>query len=295
MVVGCGSSAFAARFSVHLEAERTGRPALQLDPSFLDENPEVDASWSDATVLVFSASGEIAEVARVAEHLRMWGAEVVGITSAGSGRVLLDTACDHVFRTGVGSEDHDLMTKSVSAAFFAAAALSGVSVRPAIRDAANDLEHALGESVAERVADRLAGARSVAWVGDGPLYAAAQEAAAKLSQLARIPSSAWSAAELHHGPAGFLESSDAVVLLTAGTEPTLLRRSLCGQLKRFGPEVLTLGEADLSNDEPADESVSLTGPLWSAAPVLLGLTQRIACLVAQQVTNPPALRLGGWG
>ncbi len=279
VVIGRGSMAYAASFAAHLAVERGARPAIVLDPGLYDGPTPAEGSWSDATVIAFSASGETGDVTRCAVHLRVHGAEVVGVTAA-PGRAPLEDGCDHLLRLELGPEG-PASVGVVGASFVAAAALVGLRAGRIALEAADDLERALRSDLPGRVAERLVPARAVAWVGDGALHPVACEAAARLSQLAQMPSVALTTSELLHGAAGSLSRADAVVLLAGGTEPTLPRRALEAQLRGRRVELVRLGDRHHGSlGEAPEHLVELSGPLWTTAPVLLAIAQRVACDVA---------------
>jgi len=204
VIVARGSSDHAATCGRYLLEVATRRPVASASPSVhLLYRAEVD--FAGYVVVAVSQSGRTPEIASVLERARSAGARTIAITNDADSP--LAGAADAVVSLGAGEERAVPATKTVTAemAAFAMIAQAVGDVGIADRDWI-----ALPDAVAEVVADAEPCRELAAWasavdhrfatVARGYLYGAAAETALKVEETTSIFSTAFSAADLRHGP-----------------------------------------------------------------------------------------------
>jgi glutamine---fructose-6-phosphate transaminase (isomerizing) len=196
-----GSSDNAATFAKYLIEIRLGAVVASLGPSIRSiyrSRPRL----ADALFLAVSQSGQSPDLLSLAEAAREDGALTIAIVNEPASP--LAECCEMVLPLHAGPERSVAATKSWIASL--AAMLQLVAAWSA--DAAlADIVRRLPEDLARAAAADwgagealLAGAEDLYVIGRGPGFAAAQEAALKLKEIAGIHAESYSAAELMHGP-----------------------------------------------------------------------------------------------
>jgi glutamine---fructose-6-phosphate transaminase (isomerizing) len=218
VLIGRGSSGHACTFASYLYSMRRGRFPIEFRPWLCSQEGTFDRGWGDSIAFAYSSSGQSTDVAQSAGWLKERGAQIVAVTNA-QGDSNLSQVSDAIVRLEVGDEQAVPATKSFTAQLFVTAALCGFRMNAVGESVANSMDSILSSTAAHRIADFVHGGRTVVWVARGPALAAAKDAALKLQEAAGIVSLAWSAAEVLHGPIGFMGPSDRIVLLQDSDEP----------------------------------------------------------------------------
>lgn len=283
VVVARGSSDHAATCGRYLLEVATRRPVASASPSIhLLYRAEVD--FSGYVVIGVSQSGRTPEIAAVLERARASGARTIAIT--GDVDSPLAQVGDTIISLGAGEEKAVPATKTVTAeiAAFAMIAQTIGDVGISARDWA-----ALPDDVAAVLRDPEPCQELAAWVSEagrrfatvarGYLYGAAAETALKVEETTSILASAFSAADLRHGPIA-IASTGIPILAYAHPGPTAEDvEDLVIDLHRRGASVRLVGP------------VAGSSAGWSAktpealAPVL-------AVVRGQQIALELARRLG---
>jgi glutamine---fructose-6-phosphate transaminase (isomerizing) len=196
-----GSSDNAATFAKYLIEIRLGAVVASLGPSIRSiyrSRPRL----ADALFLAVSQSGQSPDLLSLAEAAREDGALTIAIVNEPASP--LAERCEMVLPLHAGPERSVAATKSWIASLSAmlqlvAAWSADAALADVVRRLPDDLARAAatGWGVGEAL---LAGADDLYVIGRGPGFAAAQEAALKLKEIAGVHAESYSAAELMHGP-----------------------------------------------------------------------------------------------
>jgi glutamine---fructose-6-phosphate transaminase (isomerizing) len=281
VIVARGSSDHAATTGRYLLEMATRRPVASASPS-IQTLYRADVDFSGYLVVGVSQSGRTPEIATYLERASAAGARTVALTNDASSP--LARVAHAVVDLGAGEERAVPATKTVTAelvGFALLAAAAGVDPgkdawRVLPDQAARVLEN---DEPMRGLVEWLDDARRLATVARGLLFGAAEETALKLQETASLLATAFSAADLRHGPIA-LASSGIRVLAFAHPGPVAGDVvDLCRDLSARGADVRLLGpvpDAACGWDAAAPEML---------APVL-------AVLRGQQLAYGLAVRLG---
>lgn len=250
-LVGRGSSGNACTFAAYLFGAETGRQPIEFRPWLCTQDVPT-ASWEDTTVLAYSASGQSTDIAGSAAWLRERGARTLAVTVTPDANSNLAQACDNLLSLDVGVELAVPATKSFTAQLVATAGLCGCDVEGGAQETAAAMTAIEASGAAEKLGEFLREGESVAFVARGMALAAAQDAALKLQEAVGVKCSAWSAAELLHGPIRAWGPTDRVVLLRDAFEgPTQSLAAVSTALLRANvPHMFVTPELPLRDSEP---------------------------------------------
>lgn len=276
VLIGRGSSGNACTFATYLHATATGRHAIELRPWVtVQDAPRAD--WSDAWVLAYSVSGQSTDVAHAARWLRDRGAHVVGVTNAPDAKCHLGEASDELFFLGAGPERAVPATKTFGAQLFASAALCGLPIEEAAKETAACMREVLAGDAWSQLAAFLSEAHLVWWIGRGPAYAASLDAALKTMESAALPGTAWSAAEVLHGPIGSASPTHRAVFFVDQHEPASSLEAAGAAFVSRGVPFLRVGGLGEGHTLP----IPLPSQRWARTPVFGLLSQRAALALAE--------------
>jgi glucosamine--fructose-6-phosphate aminotransferase (isomerizing) len=245
VIVARGSSDHAATCGRYLLEVATRRPVSSASPSVhLLYGADVD--FAGYTVVAVSQSGRTPEIASVLEMARASGARTIAITNDADSP--LAEVADAVISLGVGQEKAVPATKTVTGEIVAFAMIA-----QAIGDVGISEAHwgALPDQVADVVDDGDPSRALAAWVSGadhrfatvarGYLYGAAAECALKIEETTSILSTAFSSADLRHGPIA-IASTGIPILAFAHPGPAAEDvRELVTDLKLRGGSVRVAG------------------------------------------------------
>jgi glutamine---fructose-6-phosphate transaminase (isomerizing) len=281
VIVARGSSDHAATTGRYLLEMATHRPVSSASPS-IQTLYRADVDFSGYLVVGVSQSGRTPEIGTYLERAKAAGARTIAVTNDASSP--LAEAADAVVDLGAGEERAVPATKTVTAelvgfALLAAAAGAdpGADAWKALaRQAASVLEDT---GPADELTGWLAHAHRLATVARGPLSGAAEETALKLQETSSLLATAFSTADLRHGPIALASSGIRVVAFAHPGPAADDVIDLCGELTRRGADVRLLG--------PVPGAVCGWDP---AAPEMLAPV--LAVLRGQQLAYGLAIHLG---
>lgn len=281
IVVGRGSSGNAATFATYLSGLERGRQAIELRPWLTTRTEPAD--HADAAAIAYSVSGRSTDVAHAAAWLKRGGAFVVGVTNAVEPCVL-EATVDEVARLDVGPELAIPATKTFNAQLLVSAALCGHNVADDASDIADAMEAVLAQDVAAALTEFLRGARHVVIVARGLGLAAALDGALKLQETARVAATAFSAAELMHGPIGALVQQDRAVLLDDGAaESDSLDAALVRLLAKRTPALVLAPADELGRGHrPGALHLPLPRAIWARPSLFALVLQLVALRLAEE-------------
>ncbi len=261
VIVARGSSDHAATTGRYLLEMATRRPVASASPS-IQTLYRADVDFAGYLVIGVSQSGRTPEITTYLERAAAAGARTIALTND-MGSPLAHVS-DVVVDLDAGEEHAVPATKTVTAELVAFALLAAA----AGADPGAAAWRALPEQAARVLADAapvnglvewLDDARRLATVARGLLSGAAEETALKLQETASLLATAFSAADLRHGPIA-LASSGIRVLAFAHPGPAARDvADLCRLLEARGADVRLLGpvaDAVCGWDETAPEMLA---------------------------------------
>jgi glucosamine--fructose-6-phosphate aminotransferase (isomerizing) len=281
-LLGRGSSEHVGVFCSYLHALRWGRQALDFRPWLTTQPAQEEADWSDTAALAFSVSGESTDVVDGARWLRSHGAYVLGVTNQAGPDSALGSVAESLLRFDAGEERAVPATKTFTAQLFVGAGLCGYPIEEAAHQTADAVEALLRGGLPDLVTDFVEGARSVLWVGRGPAYAGALNAALKLQEAAGVLSLGYSAAEILHAPIGFLGASDRVVLFLDSDDPLESAEAVIVTLVARGTPFLILASPEGATRRPDAQALALPAARWARTPLLAVIGQTVALELARR-------------
>lgn len=245
--VARGSSDNAAVYGRYLAELAAGRPAGLAAPSLhtLYHAP-VDASGY--LVVALSQSGATPEILTVCERLRAAGARSVAIVNDEDAPLARCT--DTLLALGAGPERAVPATKTVTAQLLAAAVVAAaLGPVPFTAEDLRALPRAVGAVLAdpapaEALAALWAPAGRLVVAARGLLYAAALEAALKITETTGVLAEGLSTADLRHGPIAAVDRDVPALLLDGGGPGAPDVRELADQLRERGAPVAVCGTGD---------------------------------------------------
>lgn len=244
VVVARGSSDHAATCGRYLLEAATGRPVASASPSVhLLYGARVD--FSGYVVIGVSQSGQTPEITALLRKAAAAGARTVAVTNdAGSP---LAEAAEVVVALGAGEERAVPATKTVTAEIAAFAAIAEAAGEAGIRD---EDWAALPAQVSAVLADPEPVAELASWIGAaerlavvarGLLYGAAGECALKVEETTGILASAFSGADLRHGPIALASEGFPVLALAHPGPAAADVLELAAELRGRGARVEVAG------------------------------------------------------
>jgi glucosamine--fructose-6-phosphate aminotransferase (isomerizing) len=293
-IVTCarGSSDHAATYAKHLFELGLGIVTASVGPSVASVYRR-PLALRGALFLAISQSGRSPDLLRFAEAAREAGALTVAVVN--DAQSPLAVACEARLPLGAGPERSVAATKTCLASMSAVLQLAAHWAEdPALQAAHADLP------------DRMARARALDWgaaeaalaaasdtyvIGRGYGLAAAQEAALKLKETARMHAEAYSAAELMHGPLALIGDGFPVLVLSQDDETRAGVADATRRLEARGARVFA-AEPDRASSHPLPV---VAGVHPAAAPITLlqsfyGLAERVALARGLDPDRPPHLQ-----
>jgi len=219
VIVARGSSDHAATVGRYLLELATDRPVASASPS-VRTLYRADIDYRGYVVIGVSQSGRTPEIAEVLSYASKAGARTMAFTNDEASP--LAESVEVVVGLRAGEERAVPATKTVTAELLAfaltASVLSGdrqtAAIEPWSSRLPDEVARLLEDSAPmEELAGELAEAHRLVTVARGPLSGAAAEMALKLAETSFLPASAYSAADLRHGPIALVSPGLPVIAL----------------------------------------------------------------------------------
>lgn len=257
VIVARGSSDHAATVGRYLLEMATGRPVASASPS-VHTLYRAEVDYSGYVVVAVSQSGQTPEIATVLESAGRAGAATVALTNDADSP--LASAADVVISLECGEERAVPATKTVTAEIVAFAILASAAGLEVGEEAWDGLPGQVADVLAdaapmEGLAQELSGVSRLVTVARGTLFGAASEAALKLQETSLLFATAFSAADLRHGPIALASNGLPVVAFAHPGPSADDVLALCSELSERGSAVSILGpvpgaDAGWSSDAP---------------------------------------------
>jgi glucosamine--fructose-6-phosphate aminotransferase (isomerizing) len=285
VLIARGSSDHAATTGQYLLELATRRPVASASPS-LYTMYGARTDFTGYLVIAVSQSGRTPEIVQSLRTARAAGAHTVAITNDRDSDLAL--AAELPLDLGAGTERAVPATKTVTAELvmlaLIAQAVRDIGFGPAVRDglpgnvaAVLDDPGPAGE-VAAWVADRT----RLATVARGILYGAAAEAALKIEETTSLFTTAFSAADLRHGPIAVAATGLPALVFSHPGPAAADVADLARDLRERGADVLLAGPVTGSALPWPAEVPEV------AAPVLAVVrAQQVALALARQLGRDP--------
>jgi glutamine---fructose-6-phosphate transaminase (isomerizing) len=264
--IGCGTS-YNLALTLAALANASGRSAIAVPGGeWLYRPHSYLADWRGADVVALSRSGETTETVAAVKASRAAGAFVTAITcEAGSG---LAQNCDRLLYAQTHPAEGIVMTSSASLMLLLGIQALGYPIEASLVDAAGRLLAELDAELPALLHDRS----HFVFLGGGPQYGVALEAALKLQEMSQIYTQAFHPLEYRHGPISLVDERTVGIMLY-GADQREAEATLVRELQQKGALVIGLGG-------PGDVSLAVpTGPATAglaALPALQLLGERAA-------------------
>jgi glucosamine--fructose-6-phosphate aminotransferase (isomerizing) len=267
---GRGSSGHVGVYLRYLFEVRLGILASASAPSVVTAYRR-PPDFRDALFVVVSQSGRSPDLINATQMARKFGALTLAIVNDESSPVA--TASELVLPIGAGTERSVAATKSVVLSMIAGAQLVAALARD------DDLSGGL-RSLPQRLsgalacdwlpwAERAAGAAAAFVVGRGYGLGCVREIALKVSEILRVPTLGYSAAELRHGPRASITPATPVLALRQNDPAAVAVDELVHDLNQAGETVFAAGGAAgtlpwIGDGHPACDPVIMLVPAYRA-------------------------------
>lgn len=267
VICGRGSSGHVGVALRYLIETKLGLVAAAAAPSVVTAYGRSPA-MQDALFVVISQSGRSPDLVASAQAAARSGARVLAIVNDAASPVA--KAAHLVLAVGAGPELSVAATKSVIACMAGAAALVARIADDRVLDAA-----------LARVPERLTQAKALDWAewrgalikarasyvtARGYALGSAREIALKVAEILRLPSLAYSAAELRHGPRAAITPDTPVLALRQADETAAVVDGLAAELRGGGVPVFLHGGSNgwIGDDHPAVDPIVMLAPAYRA-------------------------------
>ncbi|MGH9452506.1 MAG: SIS domain-containing protein [Terriglobia bacterium] len=262
LFVGCGSSYYLALAAAASWRALTGLPAQALPASELLLFPQLTLDeHPDLQPVLISRSGHTSEVLQAAEYLRSRHIPIVAVTCA-PGQPLEEMSSATICLPAA-DEKSTVMTRSFSSMligiqFLAARFAKNTEFLDSLRNLPESVQPVLDEisPAVQSFVDAHDFADYV-WLGQGPFYGLACEAALKVMEMSCSYAQAFHTLEFRHGPKSIVSPETLIMFLLseAGFE---VEREVLEEVKSLGGATLVVtNEADERTREAADLLVEL--------------------------------------
>ncbi len=223
-LVACGTSFYAGLVARYwLESMAKIPTHIDIASEFRYREPILDAGG--ITILI-SQSGETADTLAALRYAKARGQKTLAIVNSPESSMAQEA--DAVLLTHAGPEIGVASTKAFTTQLTALAAFAlaaGTTRGPLAETEAARLCHALAEvpsriteilhhdDAIQALAQELSHARDILYIGRGPAYAIAFEAALKMKEISYIHAEAYAAGEMKHGPIALIDEHMPVIAI----------------------------------------------------------------------------------
>ncbi len=302
-IVACGTSYHAGLVASYAIEQLAGVP-VQIDVAseFRYRHPVLDA---DTLVIGITQSGETLDTLAAMRLARQAGSPVLALTNIMGSQATRDS--DYVMFTRAGLEIGVAATKThvaqVAALLLFALDLSRVrgaldadarlQLGRELRQVPDQLEELLAsETSVEEIAGRYHDERFFLYLGRGMGFAVCLEGALKLKEISYIPTEAYAAGEMKHGPIALLDEGSPVVVVAEDSPIFAKVVSNIEEVRVRGADVIAVAsEGNEIIEELARDVLwiprtdHLVAPLLAVVPLQL-LAYHIARLKGLNVDQP---------
>jgi len=296
VIVACGTSYHAGLLGKHMLHSWARVPAaVEIASEWRYADPALDPG---DVVLAISQSGETRDTLAALRLAAERGVPTVALTNV-EGSQICGTA-DRVLLTQAGPEIGVAATKTFTtqAGLLAVLALRLAALRQtldrrALRGLASQLASvplfmaetiARSEPAAARLGEQWADAGFFFYIARNLGLPVALEGALKMKEVSYVPSDAYAAGEMKHGPIALLSPETPTIAVAVGTPVVDKLASNVAEVKTRGSHVLAIAsEDDLRLVEYADETIYVPTLDWRLQPLLAVLPLQLLALATAEV------------
>jgi glucosamine--fructose-6-phosphate aminotransferase (isomerizing) len=281
VIVGCGTS-YHAGLAGRGAIERWARLPVEIDVA--SEYRYRDAVLDDRTLVIgVTQSGETADTLAAMRLARGQGAHVVAVTNILGSQATRDADASVFTRAGLeigvaATKTHVAQIVAMQLLALHLAAVRQTMSAAEVAEVAGEMvrlpelaERAILETDArlDAIADRVFRERFFLYMGRGFGVAVALEGALKLKEISYIPTDAYAAGEMKHGPIALLEPGSPVIVVATRSPVYDKIVSNIQEVRARGARVFAVAtEGDLGITEHADETVWVPDTRPELSPVL---------------------------
>jgi glucosamine--fructose-6-phosphate aminotransferase (isomerizing) len=299
-LIGCGSSYHAALFARYALENLT---EITCEADIASEFRYRKVKLNERCLLVaFSQSGETIDTLQAVKDAKRRGAKIISVVNVLGSSIARES--DYVLDTRCGLEIGVCATKTYTSQLAAGLILASVfGLREnsehtvAILNELKTLPKLLNEALLSRpqihkIADRAIKSKINFFIGRQLGYVTALEGALKLKEIAYLPTEAYPAGELKHGPLALIDSLTTVIGILSGDSNFEKTLSNLSEAKSRGAYVVCLVKYhDPRLDTIADDVVLVPGSIEILQPVidvvpLQFLAYEIASRLGNNVDRP---------
>lgn len=245
LLTASGSSYHAALLlKSRLTREARIRCEVVLAGEFEDQAHFVDR---DTVMVVFSQSGETADLLNAIGAGRKMGAKILSVINAAGSSLARES--DHVLLLNCGPEVGVAATKSFTAQVMVGNLIADAIIgrntvgKPGVVSA--QVRGALkSEEMIQKIAKELSGRTDFYFIARGAHYAIAQEGALKLKELSYVHAEGMPASELKHGTLALIEKGTPVVVIAHSGEGFVSTISNAMELQARGAEIIGISDKE---------------------------------------------------
>lgn len=242
----------------------------------------------DTVMVVFSQSGETADLLNAVKAGRRSGAKVLAVVNAAGSSLARES--DGVLLLNCGPEVGVAATKSFTSQVMVGNLIADAVVgRDTVGDAkkvAAQVSQALeSEKAIRKVAEELSGRTDFYFIARGSRYAVAQEGALKLKELAYVHAEGMPASELKHGTLALIEKGTPVVVIAHSRDGFSNTISNAMELQARGAEIIGISDKE---DPVFKHFIRVPQAAESVVPILEVIPlQLLAYFMATELKNDP--------
>jgi len=304
IIIGCGTAHYAGRIG---EYWLEGIAGIAVETDIASEFHYRKAPNPTGGFGIFvSQSGETADTLAALKHAQGQGLKSLAIVNVPESTIW--RTADARLPTQAGPEIGVASTKAFTAQLCALACLTVAAARKRKRlssqeetrlvTALKEMPARLSEAISassdlDAIAEDLATTRSVLFLGRGPYYPLALEAALKFKEITYIHAEAYAAGELKHGPIALIDKDMRIVVIAPHDQLFEKTLSNMQEVAARGGRIILISDAAgcAAAKDVAHHSIALpacdpfTAPIVYAAPAQM-LAYLTACSLGVDVDQP---------
>ena len=286
-IVACGTAYYAGIIGQYLIEKYARIPVVsEVASEFRYKDPILD---ENTLLIAVSQSGETADTLAALRMAQKAGAHVIGVVNAVGSTISREA--DDVLYTMAGPEIAVASTKAYTAmgcamyliALKISMSLGKISVdsfrekRDALYKMPAQVQSILDQAPAiEALAKKHIDMKNVFYIGRGMDYAAAQEGALKIKEIAYLHAEPYPAGELKHGPIALIEEGSLLMGLVSQEIHFDKTVSNIKEVKSRGASIMAIAMEDNKEiEQVADDVIYVPRTHWSLAPLLANIPQQL--------------------
>lgn len=302
-IVACGTAYYAGSVGKALLEKVARIPVVaEVASEFRYKDPILD---KNTLMIVVSQSGETADTLAALRIAKKAGAYTIGVVNVVGSTISREA--DDVLYTMAGPEIAVASTKAYTAQLIAMYLISikigrllgkiSIEEFETLRDEISALpdyvETILGQAdKVEMLAKKYVNMKNIFYIGRGLDFAASQEGALKIKEIAYLHAESYAAGELKHGPIALIEKGSILMGLLGQEDLMDKTISNIKEVKARGATVVAIAlEGNKIVEKVADDVIYVPKTHWALTTLLVNVPQQlfayyIACNLGHDVDKP---------